>query len=429
MGGRFWLLLAGFLTSSLGTWIYRLALPLLVYDLTGSALGTGLVYVVEYLPYLALSLVGGVLADRFDRRRLLVAGDAVSAVVTLALALLVTAGAGSVWPIYLVALLLAAVDPLYQPAFRAILPSLVPQDRLPQANARVHMGEHAVNMAGPMIGGALVVAFGHEVAVYVDAASFAVSALLIALIGTTPVRTGGRGAARRWRGSVLADAGEGLRFLLGGDRVVLTTALGSLACNFGVWLLLGNLVYYLSAYHGFTPEEIGVVYAFQGAGAVLGAALGSRLVRRWRPMPLVCWATAAGGLSMLLMVVARGPVAIGLAWLGQFAAAGTSIVAVATVRQLLIPERLLGRVLGTSRMIAFSSIPLAALTAGALEGLTRTSYGLMAFAGVSWLAVAAALAVSPLRRVTLADLAGRPPAGQDAAGSGPRAESPRPDPR
>ncbi|MER6947123.1 MFS transporter [Nonomuraea sp. NPDC000554] len=404
MDGGFWLLLAAFLTSSLGTWIYRLALPLLVYDLTGSALGTGLVYVMEYLPYLALAMFGGVLADRFDRGRVLLLGDTLSGAISAVLAVVVSVRVRQLWPIYLVALLLAAVDPLYQPAFRAMVPSLVRPERLPQANARIHIGEHAVNMAGPVAGGALVVAFGYQVAVYADAGTFLLSALLIALIGRFRRQEGGpsgrvqdESGARR--ASVGADIGEGLRFLLHGGRAVLTTALISLACNFGVWLLLADLVYYLSSYHGFTPGEIGAVYAFQGAGAVAGALLGGRLVRRCPPARLISWSAVAGGVSMLAMIPARGPVLVGLAWMGQFAGAGTMIVAIATVRQRLIPDHLLGRVLGTARMIAFSSIPLAALAAGLFESAVRNAYVVMAFAGLSWLAVAGAVTRSPLRDV------------------------------
>jgi len=393
MGGRFWLLLAGFLASSLGTWIYRLALPLLVYDLTGSALGTGLVYVMEYVPYLLLGMVGGVLADRFPRRRVLVLGDLAAGLVTLVLAVTLMLQVRQLWVVYLLALVLASVDPLYQPAFRAIVPSLVPLDRLPQANARVHMGEHAVTMVGPVAGGALVVSFGYEVAIYTDAATFLVSALLVALIGRVPQAAPVRGA------SVVADIREGLRFLRV-DKAVLTSGLIALACNFGVWLLLANLVFYLSSYHRFTPGEIGVVYAFQGAGAVVGAILGGRLIRRHPPWRVICWSITAAGLAMLLMIWARGPVLIGLAWMGQFAGAAAMVVAIATVRQWLVPDRLLGRVLGTLRMIAFASIPLASLATGVFETVVRDAYVLMAFAGVSWLVIAAGAALSPLRRVT-----------------------------
>ncbi|MGW5684096.1 MFS transporter [Nonomuraea sp. NPDC003754] len=394
MGAGFWLLLSGFLVSSLGTWIYRLALPLLVLELTGSALGTGLVYVLEYLPYLALAMFGGVLADRHSRKVILVAGDLAAGALALALAVVVTLGAPPLWLIYAMAFLLACVDPLYQPAFRALVPSLVPVERLAPANARIHIGEHAVNLLGPMLGGALVVAFGHQVAIYVDAATFLLSAALIALIRTAPAVT------RAYR-SVLADLREGFGYLFGADRTVLTLAVFAFAGNFGVWLLLADMVFYLTAYHHFSPGQIGVVYAFQGAGAVLGALLGGRLLPRVRPVTLISAGMLLEGVSILALIPARGPLLIGLAWMGQFAAAGVGIVAVMTVRQRLIPDHLLGRVLGTARMIAFLAIPLAALTAGVFESAANNAYALMAFAGAVSLLIALAAARSPLRNVVL----------------------------
>ncbi|GAA4074871.1 MFS transporter [Nonomuraea soli] len=391
MGTRYWLLLSAYLISSMGTWIYRLALPLLVLDLTGSALGTGAVYALEYLPFLVLGLLGGVIADRFGRKPVLVIGDLAAGVLALLLAVVVTMGPPPLWVIYLLVLLLSCVDPLYRPAFNAIVPSLVTPDRLPPANARVHIGEHGTNMIGPALGGAMIVAFGYETAIYVDAATFFVSAALLAPIGRLP-------AVRRRDVSVRA----GLRYLFVERREVLATALVSFACNVGVWLLLANLVFYLSAYHAFTPTQIGVVYAFQGAGAVVGGLAGSRLLRRGLPpWVLIAAGAALGGLSMLAMIPARGPVLIGLAWTGQFAGAGILIVATMTLRQQVIPDELLGRVLGTARMIAFAAIPVAALLAGAFETLVGNAYLLMAVAGTSWLVIALAVTRSPIRPVSL----------------------------
>jgi MFS family permease len=394
MGARYWLLLSAYLISSMGTWIYRLALPLMVLDLTGSALSTGAVYALEYLPFLALGLVGGVIADRAGRKAVLVAGDLAAGVIALVLAVLVSVGPPLLWVVYLLVFLLSCVDPLYRPAFNAIVPSLVTPDRLPPANARIHIGEHGTNMIGPALGGAVIVAFGYETAIYVDAGTFLVSAALL-----VPIR--GLPAVRAANMSVLKSLREGLRFLFVERREVLATALVSFSCNVGVWLLLANVVFYLSSYHSFTPAEIGVVYAFQGAGAVIGGLLGSRLLRRLPPWMLIAGGTALGGLSMLAMIPARGPVPIGLAWMGQFAGAGISIVATMTLRQKLIPDHLLGRVLGTARMIAFSAIPVAALVAGLFETLVGNAYLLMGFAGVSWLLIALAVIRSPIRTVVV----------------------------
>ncbi|GIH70700.1 MFS transporter [Sphaerimonospora thailandensis] len=398
---RYWLLLAAYLTSSVGNWMYRLTLPLLVLHLTDSALATGGLYALEYLPYLLLAMFGGVIADRFDRRRVLIAGDLAAGVIACALALFVMAGAQPIWLIFVLTFLLACVDPLYQPAFQSILPALVPPERLATANARAHMGDWTLSAVGPMIGATVVTALGYQAAIFLDAATFLVSALLILLIGRMPaVKAAGRAAAVVGR-SVFADIREGLRYLFRENRIVLSSALLSMAGNFAIWLALANLIFYLTEYHRFTPTEIGVVYGMQGVGAVLGAALVGRLLRRFPPGPLMIWAMAVGGLAVLCLIPARGPVAIGAAWLVQFAAAGVLGVSALTLRQRLIPERLLGRVLATARMLAFSSIPLASIVTGVLENALNDMYVVLAVSGMSWLLLSAAVSRSPLRRAVL----------------------------
>lgn len=390
MGRRFTLLLAAHLTSAAGNWIYRLTLPLLVLDRTGSALGTGAVYALEYLPYLLFAMPGGALADRFDRWRLLVGGDVAATAVAGSLWLYLASGAQATWPIFVLAFLLACVDPFYQPALVSTVPSLVPRDRLARANARVHVGDYVMTMVGPPVAGAVVLTFGYQTTVAIDAATFAVSALLIAAIG--PVGNARTTAA--W--SLLADIREGLRYVFRRDRVVLAAALVPAVANLGVWLLLANLVYYLSAHRGFTAGEIGVVYGMQGAGAVLGALVGAWSLRRFPPARVVPVALAGGGLSMLALLPATGVAPIGLAWCGQFFSAGIMIVAFVTLRQRIIPGELLGRALATSRMLAFATIPVASLATGLVDNPALV----IAVAGTTWLVLAAAAARSPLRTAT-----------------------------
>ncbi|MFC0862460.1 MFS transporter [Sphaerimonospora cavernae] len=397
---RYWLLLAAYLTSSVGNWMYRLTLPLLVLHLTDSALATGGLYALEYLPYLLLAMFGGVIADRFDRRRVLIAGDLAAGVIACALALFVMAGAQPIWLIFVLTFLLACVDPLYQPAFQSILPALVPPERLATANARVHMGDWTLSAVGPVIGAAVVTALGYQTAIFLDAGTFLVSALLILLIGRRSAVPAVSRAVAVGR-SVFADIREGLRYLFRENRIVLSSALLSMAGNFAIWLALANLIFYLTEYHRFTPTEIGVVYGMQGVGAVLGAALVGRLLRRFPPGPLMIWAMAVGGLAVLCLIPARGPVAIGAAWLVQFAAAGVLGVSALTLRQRLIPERLLGRVLGSARMLGFASIPLASIVTGALEYALHDMYVILAVSGVIWLLLSVAVSRSPLRRAVL----------------------------
>ncbi|RJL32491.1 MFS transporter [Bailinhaonella thermotolerans] len=403
MGPRLWMLLAAFLISGAGNWIYRLALPLLVLDLTGSAVGTGALYALENLPLLLFSMLGGAIADRFPRRLVLVTGDVAAAVIASGIALFVAAGARPVWLLYALAFVLASVEPLYYPAFRSLIPSLATPDLLPTVNARVHVAEYGVNAVGPLLAGVLVETVGYEITLAVNAASFALSALLILLIRGVPAPESAAGR------TILGDVREALRYCLRDNPIIRASTLIPMVNNFFVWLLLANVVFYLTTYHSYTPDQIGVVFAMQGVGAVAGALAGARLLRRVPPGLLVAWSTAVGGLAMLALIPARHPLAVGAAWMVQFAAAGASIVSTATLRQWLVPDRLLGRVFATARMIAWSPIPLASLLAGVVESTWHNSHATFAISGVAWLATGVAAARSPLRDARPPEPATPPP--------------------
>jgi MFS family permease len=173
------LLLGAFSVSTVGDWLFRLALPLLVLHMTGSALGTAAVYALEYAPYVVFSLVGGVAADRFDRRRLMVASDLLSALLVGLLAGLVSTGAQQLWMVYVGAFLLGAVRPFYHPAFQGLIPRLLPDSELPRANARVQMVESLLGFMGPVLGASVVVALGITSSLFLDTVSFVLSASAI----------------------------------------------------------------------------------------------------------------------------------------------------------------------------------------------------------------------------------------------------------
>lgn len=394
MGNRYRLLLIAYLTSSLGNWLYRLALPLLVLKLTGSALSTGAVYAIEYIPFLLLSLPGGVFADRFDRRRLLVVGDLTAAVIAGGLAVVVSTGSHALWPIYLTAFLLACVEPVYHPAFQSFLPQIVPADRLGPANSWIQSGDNVMSMLGPAAAGGLVMFLGYDTTIYVNAATFAVSACAILLIRSGPTADEQRPGRRT---TFVQDVRVALRYVFRRNRVLAAGSLMFTGTNFAIWLIQANFLFYLTTYRHVSPRVIGVVLAAQGVGAVVGAAVAGRLVQRFAPGRILITTTALAGLGTLLLIWARSPVAIGAVW-GLVAVFGAvNPVAWFTLRQKIVPRELLGRVVASTRMLAFASIPVSALVAGALEAGFHNMYLIFAVGGLLRLAIAGCAYLSPLR--------------------------------
>ncbi|MFE6171907.1 MFS transporter [Streptomyces sp. NPDC056464] len=397
MGSRYYILLTAYLASSLGNWVYRLALPLLVLHLTGSALSTGVLYAVEYVPFLLLSMPGGVFADRFDRRRLLIAGDMAAGVIAGCLAVLVVLDVHTLWPIYLAAFLLACVEPVYHPAFQSFLPDIVPSERLGQANAWMQTGDNIMAMAGPAIAGGLVAVFGFDVTVFVNAGSFLVSGAAILLIraqrGTGPAKA----AAPPAKASFLGEMKEAVRYIFRDNKVLMAGSLMFTGTNFAIWLIQANFIYYLTDYRAFEPDVIGVVLAAQGVGAVIGAAVAGRLIRRRPPGRILIGTTALAGLITLLLVPVRDPVGIAVVWGLVYALGSINPVAWFTLRQQIVPNHLLGRVVATTRMLAFASIPVAAVVAGAVESSFHDIYVLITIGALLRLLIAGLAYLSPLR--------------------------------
>jgi MFS family permease len=394
VGVRYHLLLVAYVTSSLGNWVYQLTLPLFVLKLTGSALSTGAVYAIEYGPFLLLSLVGGVVADRFERRRLLVTGDATAGLIAASLGVLVAAGTHSVWPIFAAAFLLACVDPLYHPAFFSFLPRIVTTEQLGKANGWLQAGDNITSLAGPAAAGGMITIFGYQTAIFIDAATFFASALLITMIRVSP---GAVTAVARTARSVAAEIGEAVRYIKD-TRVLLAGSLLFTGTNFGIWLVQANFVFYLTRYRHMGPTLIGIIMAAQGAGAILGAMAASRVMRRLGSGPSILACTAAAGLGTVALIPMRDPVTIGVTWALVYAFGSVNVVAWFTLRQRFVPDRLMGRVVATTRMIAYSSIPVAALLAGALESALRDMYVIIALGGLFRFAIAIVSLRTPLRQ-------------------------------
>jgi len=369
--GRYYLLLTAYVVSNAGTWIYRLTLPLLVLHLTGSALQTAALYALEYGPFLLLSLPGGVWADRFDRKRLLIAGDAAAAVIALALAVTVSLGAAALPAIYVLAFTLACVEPVYHPAFQGLLPDTVAAPDLDRANALMQSSDNILSLAGPVLAGGLVALVGYQPAIYVDAASFAASAVVIVFLRVSAKhRTAETAAKPSFRG----DLAEAFRYIGRENKTLLIGSLLFTGTNFGIWLIQANLVYYLTSYAGLSATLIGVVFAAQGVGALGGALVAPKVIRRLGNGRTIVFSTMSAGLLTALLAVFRDVVGISAVSAVVFALGSMNVVSWFTLRQRIVPQALLGRVVAATRMLAFSSIPLAAIVAGGIEDALHNMY-------------------------------------------------------
>ncbi|GAA2741249.1 MFS transporter [Kitasatospora cinereorecta] len=176
--------------SAFGTFLTYIAVPIQIKDLTGSSFAVGLIGAFELVPLIVFGLWGGALADALDRRKLVLFSEAGLGLLTGLLLLNALLPNPLLWPIYLVAALVAAVDGLQRPALDSLTPRIVPHDQLTAAFALNSLYRNVGSVAGPALAGVIVALAGVQTAYALDVASFAVSLLLLARMRAVPPSTG-----------------------------------------------------------------------------------------------------------------------------------------------------------------------------------------------------------------------------------------------
>ncbi|MFI6265801.1 MFS transporter [Micromonospora sp. NPDC051006] len=367
LGRDYHLLWSAAVSSRFGDALRTPALALLAATLTRDPRVIAAVTVAGQLPPLLFGLLGGVYADRWDRRRTMALVDGVRAAVVGALAVAVALDRAGVAALLLAAFLLATLGTLFDAASFALLPALVPPAALPRANGRLQAG---AAVAGGFLGApaaGLLFTAAPALPFTIDAVTFAVAALLV--LALTPARPLGD-AKPTPRGSVRAEIGEGVRWLRG-DRTLWRFTLLTAASNLAISGLLAVLVLYALDVLRVPPAGYGLFAAAAIVGGVAGALGSGRLAARLGTVPALRAVLAVQTVALAGFALARHPVPGGLA-LAVFAAGTASWNSVfASYGQRRVPAGLLGRVGAAQRMVGLLTAPVGA----ALAGLVGAAYG------------------------------------------------------
>ena len=268
----FRLLWLGQAVSVLGDGLVLVAIGLYVTRLTGHPADVGLVLAAYSLPLVSLLLIGGVIADRVPRRRLMIAADVVRGVVHGLLALLIATGTVRIWHMMVVGVLFGTAEAFFQPAYTGLVPQTVPEEEIQAAQALGGVSRELAAFVSPALATLLVLTVGGAAAFAVDAATFAVSALTLSRVRARPRGEAGEGGGL-WR--ELLQGWSAVR-----DRAWVWATVAAFAVAvlvaYAPFFVLGAAV----ARHVYGSEAVfGLTNAAWGAGTVLGALAGAR----WRP--------------------------------------------------------------------------------------------------------------------------------------------------
>lgn len=405
----------GQLISMIGTWMQNIGQGWLVLQLTHSAFYLGVVTALQSLPVLFFALLGGVVADRFPKNRVLVVTQSTMAILALILALDVSAGTVRVWHIYILATLLGIVQSVDAPARQAFGVEMVGKDDLLNAIALNSALYNSARIFGPAIAGILIAVAGMAICFYLNALSFV--AVIAALLVMRPAEFHlGQRAARG--ASVRGQLGEGLAFV---RRTPIVLMIMVLICVYSIFAFNFNVILpvFADSVLRIGVSGYGALSSAMGVGSLI-AAVSLAFARRAR------WSVMLGGIGSFVFF------ALAFSWSRNFplsllllAGMGASMMTFTTQAnttvQTLAPDALRGRVMSLYMMLFMGSQPVGAFLTGSVASIFSAPIALTGGALVCAMALAGAMFHGPGRAVApvgAGAIAAASPAERDAVAAG-----------
>ena len=364
-----------------------------MFKLTGSALALGATLAIFTAPQLFFGLAIGAWTDRTDRKRLMIVVDLLSAVTIASVAAASGAGLLSLWWIYAVVFVSSTLSIFFVAAEFGAIPSLVDSGELVSANGRIQASFAAASVLGPLVAGALLVFIPVEAILLLDAVSFVASAVMLSLIArpfNAPIT--------KRATSIRQDIVEGLRYVLS-HPVLRNISLMMAMINMVGATVFAQLVLFAKQALRAEDSEVGLLFAAGGAGVVVLSLAAGPLRKRWS------FGNVALGALML-----SGLLTVGLAyttslWIAVVLWALSSGLGVlfnintGSLRQAIVPNQMLGRVISIAMVLAWSANPIGALAGGLLIERTGDVRLIYAVIGLITFVIALVFRVaSPLGR-------------------------------
>lgn len=380
---RYRLLWLGASVAGLGTKLTVVVVAKQIYDLTGSSFAVGAIAAAELVPLMLVALVGGAISDTFDRRNVLVVCGVGEMVCVAGLVVNARLDEPRVWPIYVLAAVLAGLSSISIPTRWAITPRLVPKEKFASASALESLSWNIAEISGPGIAGALLWAFGVSGTFMVQFASGLVALGTLASLGSLPPAEGAPGVSLR-------SIGDGMRYLRGKQELQGTYLLDFNAMIFGMPSALFPAL--AAERFGGSSLALGMLYGAPGVGALLGTLSSGWAVRVHRHGLAITFAVVAWGFAITTFAI---PAPL---WVAVICLAGAgwadlvSVVFRKTMWNTIIPDEFRGRLGGIAWANVRGGLLLGNVEAGTVASLTSTTFSVLS-GGIVCIAGAGVLAL------------------------------------
>jgi MFS family permease len=366
------LLWSGQTISNFGTQASQLAFPLLVLALTHSPIHAGIIGAIRLIPYVVLGLPAGAWIDRVDRKRLMISCDIIRALALGSIPLAFLFGRLTLFQLYVAALVEGSLYVFFNIAETSCLPHVVPKEQLSAALGQDQASDGAANLLGPSLGGALY-SLNQLFPFLADAISYTISVISLLFVRTS-FQSEKRTVAPR---KLSTEIAEGLRWLWQQPllRFVAFRNTGITFSYAGATLLVITLLQQQKA----SSAIIGIILAIGGVGQIAGSLLGPIIQKRFSYRQIITAIAWGYFLSWSLYLFASTPLLIGVITAALFTNRPIQTVATSTVRAMLVPDKMRGRVNSVLQIISWCAIPLGSLVTGVLLQLVGLQVTILFF--------------------------------------------------
>ena len=366
----FRLLWFGQLVSNAGTQMRLVALPYQIYVLTGSPFDVGLLGLFQAIPLISLPLIGGVIADRADRRRVLIATQTGLAASSLALAIVTQVGFTELWILYALTAVSASLSAIDQPARGSLVPTLVERSELPAAIALNQMLFQTAAVVGPAVGGVVIAVYSVAAAYWIDAISFA--AAIAAAVAITAPRQ-----ALALPQSVVESLVEGVMYVRRNRLLLSEMVIDLLAMFFGSARAL--MPFYAEQVFKVGAQGLGLLFAAPGVGALIAVLTSGWVSRVRRPGVAVIVAVCAWGIAIAAFgLMTEGLFALALVLVALAEAADVvSAIFRSAILQGVVRDDLRGRLTAIHGVFVIGGPNLGQVRAGAVAALVSPQFAVV----------------------------------------------------
>ena len=355
---NFMLIWGGSVISNFGYQMYIIAIPLLIYDLSRSALAMSTMRAIEFFPNIFIGILAGVFVDRLNRKRMMQWTSLIRAASMLGIVLLLISDQLTLWNLYILGFILSSASYTFGNAHHAVLPQIVTKAQLTSANAKLSFVNTFIQTIGPGLAGTFLVVF-----TYTTTLTIYMVCLFVLFICVSLFQLPETVHIEKKSNSIRQDIKEGIDELFH-NKTLLTPTITILFINFASSLIIGVLFFYVKDQLGATAAQIGLMFTISAIGGFVGAAVISPIRKKIGRGNIFTFCLLFDVIGMGCLLFAPTWWAIGIALAIRTFSTTISNIVYFTIRQEFTPNHLLGRVAGTSSMLMKLTLPLGLFIAG-----------------------------------------------------------------